>query len=649
MTVRIQLRHDTSGNWQLVENTEVLFQGEVGLVINGTNVRMKIGNGISTWAELPYYDQQIISHIRRLPNDITFEQDVEVDGGLVVSGEIEDEDFNIDGIAKKAVQDIDGNAFTSTYQKILSKNTVIDYNTYWNTITDEGVYAVRSLYPFDDTNKNQPIGMSQNGILIVHKDTLDRIIQLYIQDNFILKVRYFDGATWGIWGNFTDGESSLVHTTGYETISGQKTFTDILRNTSGIIDLEATNVEIRKEGSTLLSQDSLGNINLGNISISGETIDGNCTKDGTGNVITETYLTNGSSLVSLAAMNDNPALVYYSNQPELYELMIEKKYSNFDMTKFTTIGSPTIEDNILIHPNDSNKVSTLSFPAIGDNDFKVGFKFNTDEILYGDGYIFNSNTSNDLSLYLGNNSITAYVGGSVVCQINTGAYALDASYRGFFERKNGVYTLWYKRVDSNMLEPETHSVTNDSATGIYPLNTTSFNIGGGNGTNCDIFLNYVSLYVNDIERFYARQKREDYIASSMTIPYTYCVNGTKIVDGSDLALVDSCFYDYKTANYFVLNESTNEEEQWFRMPYNNASGLCYKLYSWRDGFNTCEYDTDLECTQTGVCTNGTAITFKKPYVDEYIIVGVPYSNKTATGFTPTSDGYYIAKGRITLE
>ena len=56
LTTRIVLRNDSSTQW-LANNTQVLLSGEVGIeFLDNGKVKMKIGDGTSTWAQLPYFD-----------------------------------------------------------------------------------------------------------------------------------------------------------------------------------------------------------------------------------------------------------------------------------------------------------------------------------------------------------------------------------------------------------------------------------------------------------------------------------------------------------------------------------------------------------------------------------------------------------------
>ena len=51
MAIRIQLRRDTAANW--TSNNPTLREGEVG--IETDTLKMKVGNGSSTWAQITNY------------------------------------------------------------------------------------------------------------------------------------------------------------------------------------------------------------------------------------------------------------------------------------------------------------------------------------------------------------------------------------------------------------------------------------------------------------------------------------------------------------------------------------------------------------------------------------------------------------------
>lgn len=55
INMRIVLRNDSTVNWN-ANSTTVLFKGEIGIeFLDSGKVKMKVGNGTSTWAELPYF------------------------------------------------------------------------------------------------------------------------------------------------------------------------------------------------------------------------------------------------------------------------------------------------------------------------------------------------------------------------------------------------------------------------------------------------------------------------------------------------------------------------------------------------------------------------------------------------------------------
>lgn len=61
LMTRIILRNDSFGNWETVKDTVVLLKGEMAIEFNpdatteGKKTRVKIGDGVHTWAELPYF------------------------------------------------------------------------------------------------------------------------------------------------------------------------------------------------------------------------------------------------------------------------------------------------------------------------------------------------------------------------------------------------------------------------------------------------------------------------------------------------------------------------------------------------------------------------------------------------------------------
>ena len=49
---RISLKKDTKTNWE--QNNPVLLDGEIIIVQEDSNLKLKIGNGYSTYSQLPF-------------------------------------------------------------------------------------------------------------------------------------------------------------------------------------------------------------------------------------------------------------------------------------------------------------------------------------------------------------------------------------------------------------------------------------------------------------------------------------------------------------------------------------------------------------------------------------------------------------------
>ena len=60
MTAQVQLRRDTAANWLLAD--PVLADGEMGIDL--TVSKVKIGDGTTTWSQLPYQDELFLSRMK---------------------------------------------------------------------------------------------------------------------------------------------------------------------------------------------------------------------------------------------------------------------------------------------------------------------------------------------------------------------------------------------------------------------------------------------------------------------------------------------------------------------------------------------------------------------------------------------------------
>lgn len=67
---RVKWKRDTSANW--TANNPILLDGEIIIIdTNAGETRFKIGNGISTYTQLPFQDEYIQNSITNINNNLT--------------------------------------------------------------------------------------------------------------------------------------------------------------------------------------------------------------------------------------------------------------------------------------------------------------------------------------------------------------------------------------------------------------------------------------------------------------------------------------------------------------------------------------------------------------------------------------------------
>ena len=185
----------------------------------------------------------------------------------------------------------------------------------------------------------------------------------------------------------------------------------------------------------------------------------------------------------------------------------------------------------------------------------------------------------------------------------------------------------------NGVKQPTHTST---TTWDLDFNITSIRIGAYSNLYYagSIDLNAFKIYVDD----------QLVYQPCLRIPYNKTNAGVKISNINYRDRIEDCYTYYNTANYFIIDE----ENELYQIPYDVPDGHCVIIAQERNGINLYEYNTNLECTQTGSCTANTEFTFSIPYANDQYALSCPYSAKSRTGFTPTVTGDFISKGLIFL-
>jgi len=331
-------------------------------------------------------------------------------------------------------------------------------------------------------------------------------------------------------------------------------------------------------------------------------------------------------------LTDSPALA------DLKAYNTNSVKSGIDTIKadnYTVVGSPTISDNgVASGFSNSNYLSKSNVITISSNgEFHIDFAFSGTQ--YSDAqYILDlyNTTSNEIILRRATNSdfyqCLIFVGGTVL--VNKGIQDTSNDIKGYIEYKNGTYTF-----DVNGTKQ-----TLASATKMNVL-TYSLSLGtrlvSGSATqsliNGSIDLNSFKIYVDDSLVY----------QPCLKIPFNQSKTGLKIVSETYRDRVQDMYNQYGWANYYTLSDTD------FTLPMGeNLDGHVTKVDWYKNGTSSWEYDTNLDCVETGSCTSGTAVTLPKAMADTNYTLSVPYSAKTSTGFTPTQTGEYIAKGKVVL-
>lgn len=77
LNTRVQSKRDTSANW--TANNPVLLDGEVIIVdTNSGDVRFKVGDGVSTYTQLPFQDEYVLNQIPNVAEYVTAQDPIGV-------------------------------------------------------------------------------------------------------------------------------------------------------------------------------------------------------------------------------------------------------------------------------------------------------------------------------------------------------------------------------------------------------------------------------------------------------------------------------------------------------------------------------------------------------------------------------------------
>ena len=138
----IQLRNDTTAEWEKVKDTKVLESGEVGVeFLESGKKAIKIGDGETKWGELDYIPTSNPANVYQVTLG---ENELDIDGIERVVGEAELQSGDL-AIVKSGIAG-DASAYTS----------YVWTGTEW--VATEGNYSADNVYFKEDITVTTPVG-----------------------------------------------------------------------------------------------------------------------------------------------------------------------------------------------------------------------------------------------------------------------------------------------------------------------------------------------------------------------------------------------------------------------------------------------------------------------------------------------------------
>lgn len=670
MVVRLQIRHDIKSEWELYN--PVLASGELGIETdNAEGQRIKIGDGNRAWIDLPFIDDKSVHKYadeeiygnKIFHNSLLLRQGAEIPEGQILNG-----------LADSASKDDEGNIIKDYYQPKIVVLDEITNETNWNTLVKEGIYKVNiDTWGTASTlhGPNEYIGnIYSKGILCVHANQgfVTQVYYPYMESPIVY--RNYNDVEWQTWGSISNLDRTIVHTTGDETIAGNKTFSNNVVLNNGNINfnlvgdaliLKGGEPFIKKstDNDTYLSASEGGSIHFrpnGDTSVEGEIIidnqgiiQGKVTQDGAGNVITDTYarkdqmeqIANNEGLTAIFLgrnLLDNP-----SGYTEIYEMKHSTSLGEFvdkiKIDSFTIIGSPTITNGVLSNCSDGNYIDFTSVEmvnTVSKDQWEIISPLVTVKNLEGTQGVFAIFTDSTHKITMSQVNGTFNYGirlDESISNYSTFECELDKSYQTRIIFNNGVYTFYHKIYGEDWTNDGTFEAANIE---INESMQKKFGVNEGD--------NFNNTNLIDLNAFKFSVDNEIVYHPCLYIPYNLTASGVKVSDVLYKDRIEDCYTEFSTANYFIIDEIN----EMYQIPYDTPDGHCVTLVYKRNGINSYEYNTNLECTQTGSCTANTEFTFSIPYANDQYALSCPYSVKSRTGFTPTVTGDFISKGLIFL-
>ena len=145
----VVLRRDNDYNYKKIENTFIPANGEVCLVdVAGYGLRSKVGDGFSTFAQLPYADEAILQNIN----------------SLIIKGYFYQGKFYADSNHTELINDVIGRIYIDAISSKLYTYNGINYETQNSSLPNATAEIAGAMKLYDQVGQNVDGTMTQRAI-----------------------------------------------------------------------------------------------------------------------------------------------------------------------------------------------------------------------------------------------------------------------------------------------------------------------------------------------------------------------------------------------------------------------------------------------------------------------------------------------------
>ena len=270
-------------------------------------------------------------------------------------------------------------------------------------------------------------------------------------------------------------------------------------------------------------------------------------------------LLNQAGLDKLALSNMFPIGYNELDDKNGYEQIWNMAHSTYDKSKVSVVGSPTITADGIASGFSSGNYITMSYNATWSKttNFKIHVVFKTPDAWGSTGGRFWSHGARNYIGHSQSGKLSGEFLGQAINNNNINNLSLSTQYEAFYIKDDtGFYVKFRKTTEPTWIISTPTVITSEDT-----ITLTTQTIGKENGSLYPflglIDIKQLSIIVDDVEVFNTNQESSDTIGS-LTIPYKKSFDGSKIVDISNVNLIDEVYDLLGYSEYYVIDQENEK-------------------------------------------------------------------------------------------